>query len=136
MFEANGTQFLSAILHANRQFDPPGQGIIMDNSYQIVQRHFPPPTMQPFNMHEFLVLENGTKALLMTQRPELQELVGLEGADLRAGLILNMAAREIDLRNGNVDFEWWMYPDVPLSHSNTGLTINVKGPFPNAWDFL
>lgn len=107
----------------------------MDSSYQIVKDVLPPAEHAGLNMHELNIVDNGTAVLYFTFRPEWVNITSLPNQPVSHGWIMNMGFREVDLRTGNVNFEWWAHPEVALNESNVALA-NLQGPFPHAWNWF
>lgn len=135
-FSANGTNYLSAILTISDGLDSKGRAVILDESLQVIATHRVPDTHAPFNMHEFKVIEDGTKAVHLMTRTDVADITDIEDTALNAGLIVNMAAREFNLASGKTTFEWWMHPSISLNHSNAQVAKKFRGPFPEGWDWM
>lgn len=140
MYEADGSMFLSAILSFYPDVDPIGHAIILDSSMQIQKRVHTPNTMVPFNMHEFMVIDDGKKAMHVVQKVELADVWYLgehlrEFKGLRSGLVINMGIREFDLRTGETDFIWWAQDHIDLTASSYA-PRSLNGPYPNGWDWM
>ena len=135
MFMANGSNYLSAILTFFRGVDNIGHAIVLDDSMEIVERYRTPNTLVPFNMHEFKVIHDGTRALHIVQRTVLADVTDVEATTMTAGLVTNMGIREFDLMTDETIFEYWLHEDVPYSHSNVPVT-RLNGPYPESWDWM
>lgn len=130
----NGTDYMSTILYKNHN-DPVGHGIIMDSSYRIVKDVLPPAEHAGLNMHELNIVNNGTAVLYFTFRPEWVNISMLPDQVVSHGWIMNMGIREVDLRTGQANFEWWAHPEISLTESNVAMQ-SLHGPFPHAWNWF
>ena len=90
-----------------RDQDPVGFAVVLDQHLMITKRVNSPPHMVPFNMHEFNVLDGGKSALMIIQHVELSDVLELDIPGLNAGMVLNQAIREVDLKTGEPLFTWW-----------------------------
>lgn len=131
----NGTDYLSAIFYKNHK-DPVGRGIVLSKSYQKVSEQTVSSELAGMNMHEFNLVNNGTAAIYIIFRAEMVNVTSVS-ASLTHGWITNMGFREIDVRTGDVLFEWWAHPKVSLEESNVAVNHNeLTGPFPNSWNWF
>lgn len=132
----NGRNYLSAILTHSNGIDPTGRAVILNDALQVAAVHQVPAMYAPFNMHEFKVIENGAKALQLITRTDVADIRDVSDTELKAGLIVNMAAREVDLATDETTFEWWVHPTIGLNESNAENVKRFRGPFPDGWDWL
>lgn len=132
---ANGTQYVSAILSFYHGVDPVGRAVIFDDSLNLVQTVRTPHNMVPFNMHEFHVINEGRSALHIVQKTELADVTGLELGVAKAGLVVNMGIREVDLETGEELFIWWAQDHIGLNASYFP-SYKLSGPYPDGWDWL
>lgn len=87
-------------------------------------------------MHEFKVIEEGHRALQIFAKTELADTTDVTDTEMNAGLIYNMGVREFDLNTSETIFEWWAYPSISLGYSNAQTPKNLRGPFPDGWDWM
>lgn len=142
----NGTYLLSAILYTNKN-DMTGRAIVMDDSYKVIKEVLPVRTESGMNMHEFNIVEGGRTALYITQRPEYVDVAELRNHSMEQraremesypsekGIIINIGFREVDIQSGQVEFEWWAYPEVSIAESSTPVQ-GLGGPFPRGWNWF
>ncbi|EXJ87521.1 hypothetical protein A1O3_04481 [Capronia epimyces CBS 606.96] len=134
-FDANGTTFLSYILHYSpRATDEHrhGFGVFLDPSYRR-QGKVAHEIGHEFNIHEFDIRDNGTKALYFTtERPEREDIYSHQ-----KGWFAHDCINELDLTTNEANFSW-----CPLDH---GVTLNESyHAFPDLpslnegapWDFF
>ena len=114
--------------------DPTGRGVLMDSSYRIINVFTPDKTEHYMNMHELKILDSGDSALFFAQRTELVNTTDLNIPGIDMGYILNVGFRQVDVRTGETQFEWWAHPEVSLAES----TRDVKnlGPWPVSWNWF
>lgn len=132
---ANGTQYISAILSMYPSVDPVGRAVIFDDSLSLVQTVHTPYNLVPFNMHEFHVIDGGRSALHIVQKTELGDISHLGMGKAKAGLVVNMGIREVDLHTGKVNFLWWAQDHINLNASFHP-KYKIQGPYPDGWDWM
>ena len=130
----NGTDYLSTILVKYKN-DSTGHAMILDNSYRITNTIRAPGYSPTFNMHEFHLVNNGTAALYLMNRPEYVDLSAFPNRTVSHGWIMNMGFVEKEILSGHINFEWWAYPDVSLTES-TAEPDHIFGPYPDAWNWF
>lgn len=137
VFNANGSDFLSAILTPYPSVDSVGHAIILDDSFQLVQTVDTPKNLPPFNMHEFNVLDEGKTAIHIVQRTELADIEHLPDVpnNAKTGLVVNMGIRELDLATSQDKFMWLTSDHINLNASGFA-PRNLNGPWPNGWDYM
>lgn len=115
-----------------------GTGYVLDSQYQVIRRFRMGKFGSTMNMHEFNIVENGSRALTLhrnltyASRAQTKEL-GVHGKCSIAAHFL----RESDI-TGNASrtiFEWHMLDHIPLSES-TNLNDTVDVICKHNWDFL
>lgn len=123
---------MSAILMTTAN-DTKGHGIIMDHSYNIVQRLRVAPGHSAFNMHELTFVEQGSHALYIMNRPEYVDIASVRN-NTDGGWILNLGFREVNIASGDVIFEWWAWEHINLSESSAVIQgLNYRGV---GWNWL
>lgn len=130
VFAYNNSNFMSAILYSYGN-DTKGHGIIMDDSYSIVNTIHAPPAVNVFNMHELNVVDGGSHALHFISRPLYVDATDL-AIDTEAGWITNLGFREVDLASGTTLFEWWAHDQIGLAESR----VAVEGLKSGGWNWL
>jgi hypothetical protein len=114
-------------------------GVIMDNTYRIIQEVKSPTEQYAFNMHELKVLpgtsERGLTALHIMNRMALQDVrsLGIKGLD--KGYVGDTGFREVELVTGKTVFEWWPAEHISLDESLGGKE-GIQGPAPRSWNWL
>lgn len=118
------------------------EGVIMDNSYKIVKtldiKH-----AELVNMHEFSVIENGTRALVLVDhlgKPTLDETreIGYFNNDQLCKTNFD-GFREVDLETGETIFEWSSKGHISLTEGTykEGTIIQMcTGELGYDWDLL
>ena len=83
-------------------------------------------------MHEFNVIENGRRALMLTyqEHAENVKLPGIKATSLLA--VGNYGFVELDTATGEVVFEWWSQNRIHVNETSTDAPFNM-GP---TWDWL
>ncbi|TKA80323.1 hypothetical protein B0A55_02224, partial [Friedmanniomyces simplex] len=136
-YRANGTDYLSAILWKwDDVFEFKGQGVLLNNSFDIVATIDVPSTMQYMNMHELKMLDDGKKAIYITPRTQIFDFEA-QGLDLDAdvGFLADQGFHERDLVTGEVLFEWWASDHIPLNESSAEIS-DLTGPWPAGWSWI
>jgi hypothetical protein len=108
-------------------------GYILDSSYRLVGHVALPATATGarLDMHEFTVIENGTKALITGLRDRtvlpVHAQFGFNGRK-----VLDSFFQEVEVETSNVLFEWYPLDHISLAESTWGLQTSWEDP----WDFL
>jgi Arylsulfotransferase (ASST) len=101
-----------------------GEGVILNRSYQTVATVHAGNGYQA-DLHEFVITPQGT-ALITAYQPVKANLTSIGGpAD---GTVLDSIVQEVDIRTGQVLWEWHALGHVPLSASEAG-TPTAGSPY-------
>lgn len=116
------------------QIDRRGVGVILNSSYQLTGAVSPSREISGFNMHEFNVIDNGARALLIMSVPGF-----VSGVHLDNGMTSLWAAdngfQEIDVKTGEVLFEWRPLDYLSVTESTTSLPATAHSA-DQSWDWL
>ena len=129
----NGSRQLSGLFFVYGE-DSKGFGFILDNSYSMTTKVYPPPASTQFNMHEFKVLGNGCRALHFMVRPKFADVTALD-IEVEEGWIADVGFREVDISSRATLFEWWALDHISPAESTVGAT-DLAGPTPTSWNWL
>ena len=92
--------------------------------------------MSHMNMHEFNIINDGRKALYITQR---NAIIDFEAHNLDfevdVGLISDLGFHEIELATGKILFEWWASDHISVNES-TAEVSDLAGPWPKGWNWM
>ena len=133
LFQRDGMQYLSFILFQT-QYDAQGHGEILDSSYERIKEVRAAKDAYNFNMHEFNIVDEGTKALHLSMHNIHAALDGIATSS-EAGWIADIGIREIDIDSGHVGFRWLGSDHINLTESNT-TPSGFEGPPPRGWNYL
>lgn len=108
-----------------------GAGILLDNTYTIQKTVLVNHGLGIANMHEFTVLDEGRRALMISSMSILYNLATVSVSP-SSSLIENPFFQEFDINTGEILFEW-----KALDHILPSATF-VDPPNPNdrGWDWL
>lgn len=119
-----------------------GQGIIMDSSYHTVQTVSSGFGRTSNDVHEFSVINGGTAALITIFQPTQYDLSSsglVQPTSQPWGWVVEGIFQEIDIRTGDVLFEWrsldhttpeQSYNDRASAGAGNGSTLST------IWDYL
>lgn len=134
VLQANGTSFLSAIMLPADPNDLSAHAMIMDNSYSVAKRFFVQPGTHPsFNMHEFMLVDQGSRVLHISSRPRYVDMSEVLNGTA-SGWIVDLGIHEVDLATGEVTFEWWSSDHIDLSESSAPVSRDTTAN--NPWDWM
>jgi len=106
----------------------------MDRSFNIQKTLAPATSDETFNMHEFTVLENGSKAMHIISNPLYADVSSL-GNNRTKAWIFDGGFQERDLNTGKVLFEWsCLDSGVDFTESDKHLQGHPSAE--NPWDWL
>jgi hypothetical protein len=136
--EYEGQTVLTYYQGNDRQGGNRGHGVIMDQNYKTVASVQSGLGRAPADVHEFTVLPGGT-ALMTIFQPTPYDLTSF-GVNQPIGWVINGIFQEIDIRTGQVLFEWRSLDHVSLNETYNYLASNADAGFGNttaqAWDYL
>ncbi|KAK5036439.1 hypothetical protein LTS07_002166 [Exophiala sideris] len=116
-----------------------GHGVIMDKHYRVVKSVEPASYQASSDMHEFIVINNGTSALMTQYLRSVYDLCPWNLCD-GLGYINEGAFQEVDVDSGEVIFEWRSLEHVDPSESWVGpgtTEISGSGEQPESpWDYF
>ncbi|EKG09819.1 Arylsulfotransferase, partial [Macrophomina phaseolina MS6] len=114
---ANGSHILSLVRGKSERGRGQGHVLLLDDAYRPIRtiRAETPGTALDF--HEFNLLDGGAKAIIASFQPVQGDL---SAYDITQGLgwVLDSVFQEIDLKSGEVLFEWRAWDHVPLSETS------------------
>ena len=136
MFEHNGNQYMSAILHKYMN-DRKGHAVVMNNHYENIAEITTPILHRMFNMHELKmrVADGRWTAMYLTIQVQLEDVRDLEYNGMEEGFVGDTGFHEIDMETGELLFEWWALDHIPLTEGRTPKD-RLKGPYPDSWNWL
>lgn len=108
-----------------------GHGVILDQSYRVVKSIEAGGPHAHSDMHEFNLLPDGKSALLTVYKRQQWDLSDW-GIERGLGWIHEGLFQEIDVRTGEVLFEWGSLDHVELDESHTPPASTDTGG--NGWD--
>lgn len=107
----DGVQRLSLLLlpHKHADYLPSGAGLILDSSLNVSHEVRSMRGSGIEDMHEFNVIENGKRALMITHQSHYRQFSRGNGYSSRGPLrsIGNPGFVEVDVETGEAIFEWW-----------------------------
>ena len=131
----DGQEMLTVLLLPYKHSDryPAGAGLVINTSLKVTGVVQGKPGLI-LDMHEFNVMENGSRALMLSRQPyhrQYDHALGfVDTGPLRS--IGNPGFVEIDVSTGNTTFEWWA-----ANHIDPRESFNTPPSKPEAtWDWL
>lgn len=131
----NGTQQLSLLLLPNKHagYNPGGAGLLLDATLNISHQVHSAVGNGIENMHEFNVVENGRRALMITYQSYYRQFSASKGYTSSGPLrsIGNPGFAEVDIATGSVIFEWWAIDHISPTESVNELPTKTE----TSWDW-
>lgn len=121
-----------ALANQHAEYHPGGVGLILDPSLTVHREVRSNVGSGIEDMHEFNVIESGTRALMLTHQSHLSN-VNFEGTNLTAFLSIgNHGFVEIDVATGDLVFEWWALGHIDTNESYEHAPVGPE----REWDWL
>lgn len=132
----NDSQYLTFIAGEDlREYDfPGGSGVVLDNSYRFVQNVDERTGRGVMNMHEFNIIDDGRRALMITFGSKFVD-VDLGDDAPRKMFVGNNGFSEVDTSTGLPVFSWWALDHIHPSESTVDHP-SEPGHVGSAWDFF
>lgn len=114
-------------------------GVVMNGSYAETLRLRAPSEAQEFNLHEFHLIEDGTKILMLSSHLEgrniYKQAIPPHSVEDTKGHFVHDSIVEMNTATETVDYQWWpWFNGVSYNES-----FDEHPPEPNGdgyWDFL
>ncbi|OQN99536.1 hypothetical protein B0A48_14678 [Cryoendolithus antarcticus] len=95
-----------------------GTAMILDANYRIVTSVQTGGPGNYADQHEFQVLAGGNAAVLSSYRSIAYDMTGMpHGVTMQQGFLMDSMFQEIDIKTGQVLFEWYASDHVPVNHT-------------------
>lgn len=128
--QIHGTGHLTMLLlpYKHSDFHPSGAGLILESSLNVSGAIYSQRGSGIENMHEFNVIADGKRALMITHQSYYRQYSNGKGFVGKGPLrsIGNSGFVEVDIETGLVNFEWWALDHIDPTESMQKLPKILK----------